>query len=212
MKESAAGGCLKMRVSAVTGLNPPGEERTDEELVGFVLADQREVFARLYERYYARTYRLAYGMTGRHEAAEDLTQEVFIRAYQRLGQFRGQSSFSTWFYRLTVNHCVNYRRHERRSQGRELSAGDEHHPRGVGGRAEADFFQRQVQGQIHRALLSLKPELRMVVILKDVEGLRYEEIAERMNCSAGTVGTWLNRARKLLARKLEHLKGPSYEF
>ncbi|MDQ3803941.1 MAG: sigma-70 family RNA polymerase sigma factor [Acidobacteriota bacterium] len=199
-------------MKAVTQPFTPGEDRTDEELVGLVLADHREVFARLYERYYSRTYRLAYAMTGRREAAEDLTQEVFIRAYQRLGQFRGQSSFSTWFYRLTVNHCVNYRRHERRTQGRELYAAGDYRPHGVGGRAEADFFQQQVQGQIHRALLSLKPELRMVVILKDVEGLRYEEIAERMNCSAGTVGTWLNRARKLLARKLEHLKGPSYEF
>ena len=166
--------------------------------------------SRLYERYYSRTYRIAYGMTGRREAAEDLTQEVFIRAYQRLEQFRGQASFSTWFYRLTVNHCVNYRRHERRSQARE--SGEGWRPSVVGERAEDEVFQRQVQGQIHRALLSLKPELRMVVILKDVEGLRYEEIAERMNCSAGTVGTWLNRARKLLARKLEHLKGPSYEF
>lgn len=187
-----------------------GEDRTDEELVRFVLADQREAFARLYERYYPRTYRIAYGMTGRREAAEDLTQEVFIRAYQRLGQFRGQASFSTWFYRLTVNHCVNYRRHERRWQSRE--AGEGWHPAVVGGRAEAEVFQQQVQGQIHRALLSLKPELRMVVLLKDVEGLSYEEIAERMSCSSGTVGTWLNRARKLLARKLEHLKGPSYEF
>lgn len=199
-------------MKAVTQPFTPGEDRTDEELVGLVLADHREVFARLYERYHARTYRIAYAMTGRREAAEDLTQEVFIRAYQRLGQFRGRSSFSTWFYRLTVNHCVNYRRHERRSQGRESGADGDYRPHGVGGRAEADLFQQQVQGQIHRALLSLKPELRMVVILKDVEGLRYEEIAERMNCSAGTVGTWLNRARKLLARKLEHLKGPSYEF
>jgi len=197
-------------VKAVTTPFTPGEDRTDEELVGFVLADQREVFARLYERYYSRTYRIAYGMTGRREAAEDLTQEVFIRAYQRLGQFRGQASFSTWFYRLTVNHCVNYRRHERRWQARE--AGEGWHPAALGGRAEAEVFQHQVQGQIHRALLSLKPELRMVVILKDVEGLSYEEIAERMSCSSGTVGTWLNRARKLLARKLEHLKGPPYEF
>jgi len=199
-------------VKAVTRPFTPGEDGTDEALVGMVLAGRRDVFARLYERYYPRTYRLAYAMTGRREAAEDLTQEVFIRAYQRLEQFRGQASFSTWFYRLTVNHCVNYRRHERRFEGGGLDAAEGRELRAVAGRADADFFRRQLQGQLHRALLSLKPELRMVVILKDVEGLRYEEIAERMNCSAGTVGTWLNRARKLLARKLEHLRGPSYEF
>lgn len=196
-----------MRVSAVTGLNFPGEERTDEELVGFVLADQGEVFARLYERYYARTYRLAYGMTGRHEAAEDLTQEVFVRAYQRLRQFRGSSSFSTWFYRLSVNCCLNYRRRWSRVSEKESGGAEESDLPGTHGRAEAELFRSQVQGEVHRALLSLKPELRLVVILKDVEGLRYEEIAERVGCSAGTVGTRLNRARKLLARKLGHLKG-----
>jgi RNA polymerase sigma-70 factor (ECF subfamily) len=196
-----------VRVSAVTRHIPPGEERTDEELVGCVLADGAEGFARLYERYYARTYRLAYGMTGRHEAAEDLTQEVFVRAYQRLGQFRGGSSFSTWFYRLTINCCLNYRRRERKFFEKEAGEAEESRLPGESARAEADLFQSQVQSQLQKALLSLKPELRLIVILKDVEGLRYEEIAERMSCSPGTVGTRLNRARKLLARKLGHLKG-----
>ena len=73
--------------------------------------------------------------------------------------------------------------------------------------AEAEILRQQIQRHVHTGLLSLKPKLRMVVILKDVEGLSYEQIAERMGCSTGTVGTWLNRARKLLARKLEGLKG-----
>ena len=73
--------------------------------------------------------------------------------------------------------------------------------------AEADLMQEQIQLQVHRAMLGLKPKLRMMVILKDIEGLSYEEIAARMNCSTGTVASRLNRARKILARKLEHLKG-----
>ena len=171
------------------------------------LAGRGELFARLYERYHARTYRLAYGMTGRHETAEDLTQEVFIRAYQRLGQFHGKATFSTWFYRLTVNCCLNYRRHEQRFDVSELCVAEGSNPHAETTRAETQVFQQQIQGQLHKALLSLKPELRLVIILRDIEGLRYEEIAERMSCSAGTVGARLNRARKLLARKLEHLKG-----
>ncbi|MGH9903541.1 MAG: RNA polymerase sigma factor [Pyrinomonadaceae bacterium] len=188
---------------------PHAEEgRTDEELVEFVLAGEGEVFARLYERYHARTYRLAYSMTGTREAAEDLTQEVFMRAYQKLRQFDGRSSFSTWFYRLTVNCCLNHRQRERKiappaSDGGVESLEDARHA----GRAESEVLRRQIQGHVHKALLSLKPELRLVVIMRDVEGLGYEQIAERMNSSSGTVGARLNRARKLLARKLEGLKG-----
>jgi RNA polymerase sigma-70 factor (ECF subfamily) len=180
---------------------------TDEELVEFVLAGQDEVFARLYERYYARTHRVAYVMTGTREGAENLTQEVFMLAYQKLRQFGGRSSFSTWFYRLTVNCCLSHRKRERKSLGwrtddfesLELPRFDEN--------AEGEILRQQIQRHVHTALLSLKPKLRMVVILKDVEELSYEQIAERMGCSTGTVGTWLNRARKLLARKLEGLRG-----
>ena len=183
------------------------ESRTDEELVEFVLAGQGEVFARLYERYYARTNRVAYVMTGTREGAEDLTQEVFMLAYRKLRQFGGRSSFSTWFYRLTVNCCLSHRKRERkilrwRSDYFEMPD----LPRG-GAHAEGDILRKQIQTHVHVALLSLKPKLRMVVILKDIEELSYEQIAERMCCSTGTVGTRLNRARKLLARKLEGLKG-----
>ena len=146
-------------------------------------------------------------MTGRSESAEDLTQDVFLRVYQKIGRFRGQSSFSTWFYRLAVNCCLNYRKKEKRQLA------DEIYDRGLmpfsGGakRMETEVLQKQIQGQIHRALLGLKPRLRMIVILKDIEGLSYEEIAEHTGCSTGTVGSRLNRARKLLAGKLKHLRG-----
>ena len=72
---------------------------------------------------------------------------------------------------------------------------------------EANIRQQNIQGEVQRALLSLKPKWRLIVILKEIEGLSYEEIAERMNCSNGTVALSLNRSRALLARKLEHLRG-----
>ncbi len=98
----------------------PYETRTDEELVQLIVTGQPEVFAELYERYYSRVYRLAYGMTGRHDSAEDLAQEVFIRAYQKIGLFSGQSSYSTWFYRLALNHCLNHCRSARRRKQAEV--------------------------------------------------------------------------------------------
>ena len=185
----------------------PIETRTDEELVSLVLTGEAEVFAHVYERYYSRTYRLAYGMTGRHETAEDLTQEVFIRAYQKLALFAGQSSFATWFYRLAFNHCLNRCKSERRNDRMESYESTPAPLTSVMKGMDRTVLQQEVQRQIHRALFSLKPEQRLVVILKDIEGLSYEEIAERLNCSTGTLGSQLARARKLLARKLEHLRG-----
>jgi RNA polymerase sigma-70 factor, ECF subfamily len=186
------------------------EVRTDEELVELVIAGQGEVFARLYERYYRRAYRLAYGMTGQREAAEDLTQEIFLRTYQKLRQFKGESRFATWFYRLTTNHCLRHRQRARKNPEEAVEDLEQAlAPQASGGKreAEAALLQQQTQTLIHKALLSLKPELRMVVVLRNLEGLSYEEIAERMNCSVGTVGTWLHRAHKLLAQKLANLRG-----
>jgi RNA polymerase sigma-70 factor (ECF subfamily) len=188
------------------------EVTTDEELVELILAGQGEVFARLYERYHLRTYRLAFGMTGRREAAEDLTQEIFLRAYQKLGQFKGDARFATWFHRLSVNHCLQHR--QRTGKFIEETIEDWEHVMSqsqgetfVAREAETVISQRQAQVIIHKALLSLKPDLRAAVILRNLEGLSYEEVAERMNCSVGTVGTRLYRAHKLLARKLASLRG-----
>jgi RNA polymerase sigma-70 factor, ECF subfamily len=181
--------------------------RTDEELVDMILAGQDEVFAELYDRFYTRTYRLTYGMVGQHALAEDITQEIFMRAYQKLGKYDRHSKFSTWFYRLAVNLCLNFRKRER---GRPLATSDNLDMLPLWGadlQVEAKILERQVQNHIHRALLSLKPKLRMIVILKDVDGLDYQEIAERMKCSKGTVASRLSRARQLLARKLGHLRG-----
>jgi RNA polymerase sigma-70 factor (ECF subfamily) len=180
---------------------------TDEELARLVAAGQVEVFAQLYERYYARAYRLAWAMTGRREAAEELTQEIFLRAWQKAGQFRGESSFGTWFYRLASHCCINFRKRLPARTQEPLDA-IEHTPQTDPMRQiESDIRRREIHSEVQRALLSLKPKWRLVVILKDIEGLSYEEIAERLNCSTGTVASRLNRSRALLARKLEHLRG-----
>ena len=185
-----------------------GPAGTDEELVRLVVAGERDLFAPIYEKYYWRVFRMAYGMTGNHGSAEDLTQEIFMRAYQRLKEFRGQSAFSTWLYRVAVNHSLNYRR-KHQVETREESPSESDPQPTVDGSTMADtgVMRQQMTVQVHRALLALKPKLRMIVILKDIEGLSYEEIAQRTNCSTGTVASRLNRSRKLLARKLEHLRG-----
>ncbi|HMV49867.1 MAG TPA: sigma-70 family RNA polymerase sigma factor [Blastocatellia bacterium] len=178
---------------------------TDEELVRLVAAGQGELFAELHARYYARAFRLAWAMTGRRDAAEELTQEIFLRAWQKVGQFRGESSFGTWFYQVATRCCLNFR--QKLPTAYESLDAIEFlaHPSAMK-QIEARIEQQELQHEVQRALLSLKPDWRMVVILKDLEGLSYDEIAARMDCSAGTVASRLNRARALLARKLAHLR------
>jgi RNA polymerase sigma-70 factor, ECF subfamily len=190
----------------VNELSCPAQDRlTDEELARLVAAGQGEVFAQLYERYYARAYRLAWAMTGQRGAAEELTQEIFLRAWQKMDQFRGESSFGTWFYRLAARCCLNHR--SRWPAHETLEAVAELPQLGAMKQLDTNVQQQQLQSAVQRALLSLKPEWRLIVILKDIEGLSYEEIAVRLDCSTGTVASRLNRARTLLARKLEHLRG-----
>jgi RNA polymerase sigma-70 factor (ECF subfamily) len=129
-----------------------------------------------------------------------------MRAFQRLESFAGQSSFATWFYRLAVNHSLNYRRKERIGLQDNASEKLEGFA-DPSSRIEAEVLQNQLKSEIQAALLELHAEMRMVIILKDIEGLNYDEISERMNCSQGTVASRLNRARKQLAQKLKHLKG-----
>jgi RNA polymerase sigma-70 factor (ECF subfamily) len=136
-----------------------------------------------------------------------LTQEIFLRAWQKAGQFRGESSVGTWFYRLATHCCLNFRK-RLPARGYEPLDAIEHSPQtDTMKQIEAEVRRQEIQGEVQRALLSLKPKWRLVVILKDIEGLSYEEIAERLNCSTGTVASRLNRSRALLARKLEHLRG-----
>lgn len=192
----------------ITVNDAPERELTpsDNELVALATSGDKAAFASIYDRYYSRAYRLAYSMTGQRGGAEDLTQEIFMRVYQRLDSFGGQSSFATWFYRLAVNHSLNYRRRARPDE----QDGNGERVDLIPSRAahgEANVLQKQIQAEVHAALLELSAEMRVVVILKDLEGLNYEEISERLNCSQGTIASRLNRARKQLAKKLRHLKG-----
>jgi RNA polymerase sigma-70 factor, ECF subfamily len=182
------------------------DHRTDEELVESALAGHAQAFRELYDRFYSRAYRLAYGMTGRHELAEDLTQEVFMRAFQKLDKYDRKSSFATWFYRLAVNSSLNYKKREMKEAHESTDAQRVPPCSSTFKLVETNILRRQVQEQINRALLSLKPKFRIIVILKDVEGLNIAEIAERLNCSKGTVASRLFRARDLLAEKLAHLR------
>jgi RNA polymerase sigma-70 factor (ECF subfamily) len=186
------------------------DEQQDEQIVALVRSGDHDQFSVLYQRYYCKAFYLAFGMTGQREQAADLTQEIFLRVYESLHAFQGRSSFATWFYRIALNHCLNHcRREQRRIEIIDNNELQTHQLFSVGKSDLADslVLRREVQECVRQALLSLKPQMRVFLLLKDVEGLSYEEIAERLQCSAGTVASGLSRARTLLARKLARLKG-----
>ena len=154
-------------------------------------------FEALYRDNIDRIYTLCRRMSADATCAEELTQESFVRAWQRLGSFRGDSAFSSWLYRLAVNVVLG----DKRSQVRRLArvqkvALNVDSPSDHPSRQEATF-------DLERAIDSLPPKARQVFVLHDVEGFRHQEIADLMGSTVGTSKAQLHRARQLLREALE---------
>lgn len=174
--------------------------------------DQR-AFEDLVLRYEKRVYNLAFRMAGNADDAGDLAQEAFVRVYTALPNFRGQSSFATWLYRIATNVCLD----ELRRRGRQpvLSLDqpvvmDE----GPVARQTVDpaagpleeLERSEVSAAVQQGISSLQPEHRAVLVLRDIQGLSYDEIAEALQCSLGTVKSRLNRARLALRERLSSME------
>ena len=180
----------------------------DRHLVAQAAAGDREAFDALVRRHGTRVVNIARALTGGDNDAEDLAQEVFVRAYRGLKSFRGDSSFTTWLYTVTLNVVRSHR--SRRSRWRALWAPalDEDTEQKVAVKTnadrgpEADLVRRNA---IDIALAALPDELRTAVTLRDVEGLEYAEIAQVMGIPIGTVESRIFRARKRLRALLEPL-------
>lgn len=148
---------------------------------------------------------MAYRMTGNHEDASDIAQEAFIRVYQRLGDFRGDSSFETWLRRIVANACVDELRKRKRQRMVSLDEPVEVDD-GELGRQFADSGEtpheaaerRETQREVQEAILRLDEDYRVVLIMRDINNLSYEEIAATLRLPLGTVKSRLNRARAAL--------------
>jgi len=171
-------------------------------------------FARTFEgvvqEYKDRIFGYVCRLTNDSPDAEDLTQEVFIRAYQSLHAFRRDAAVDTWLYRIATNLVIDRFRRERRApQWVPLFAAPDEAPpdpvetsRAADPQAAAQLTE--LQAKVQRAVYSLPPKLRAVVVLHDMEGLAYEEVAQAVGCPLGTVKSRLFNARLLLRRKLQH--------
>ena len=166
----------------------------------------REAFRVLFETYKDRVFSIAvYSLGGDEAAANDATQQVFLKLISAITQFRGDSEFTTWLYRLVVNVCIDERRRSRRfvalGDSTPVSRIEDRRPQ------EKRYARREIADSVKAAINELKPKFRLPILLKYIEGLSYEEIAVVMGCSKGTIASRLNRGHKALARRLVHLRG-----
>lgn len=178
----------------------------DERVIEACRQGDREAFRLLFEAYKDRVFSMAvYSFGGDESAANDVAQQIFLKLMTNIGKFRGDSSFSTWLYRLVVNACLDERRRRRRLLSYEevspMSRVEDQRPQ------EKQFARTELADSVKAAIAQLSPKLRMPILLKYVEGLSYEDIAAVLDCSQGTVASRLNRGHKELARRLQHLKG-----
>ena len=159
----------------------------------------------LYLRHKDRIYSIALRYSGDPAAAQDIAQDIFLKLFASIGNFRGESTFETWLFRLVVNCCFDYRRKTKRLA--PLVEGVLDLMRAPGRTALEEVMRQEMTGQVKSAVETLPPEQRMVVVLRYTEGLSYDEIAEVMGCSAGTIASRLNRVHKVLERRLGRLAG-----
>lgn len=169
----------------------------------------RDAFNMLMEKYQTIVFNTAYGMLSNYEDASDAAQEVFIKVYRSIASFKGQSSFTTWLYRICANVCSDIlRKRQRRGTTISLDAEreDDASPiselRSEEATPEEQLEMNEAQKAVWNAIKELKKEYREIIVYSDIQQLSYDEIAKIIKCPTGTVKSRLNRARNALKKKL----------
>ncbi len=186
----------------------------DQKLVKRARGGDLESYDELVRRYQERIYATIYHMTANHEDANDLAQETFIKAYQALNSFKGDSSFFTWVYRIAVNKTINFlkqRKNKTHMSLNDLDFNAEHDPDLVALVSDKtprrDVNLIELQEKLNGAMQKLSEIHRLVVTLHDVQGLSHEDISKIMGCNTGTVRSRLFYARQQLQAYLsDYLK------
>jgi RNA polymerase sigma-70 factor, ECF subfamily len=184
------------------------EQLIDGRVIEACQQGDRAAFQLLFEAYKDKVFSIAvYSIGGDRSIADDVTQQIFLKLFTAIRQFRGDSEFTTWLYRLVVNACLD----ERRRRRRFLPWGETVAMRNPGEKKpqEKQYARLEVAEAVREAIAELKPKFRLPILLKYIEGLSYEEIASVMGCSKGTVASRLNRGHSQLAKRLSHLNNPA---
>ncbi len=200
----------------------PADRKPDEEAVDRVLAGDRDAFAVLVERHGARIHAAILRMVGDPETANDLAQETFLKAFSALGSFRRGSAFSTWLYAIALNQARSEFRRRKSTKGQAMLSLDARtddaaeepgsrirDPEGREPGPADEAERREDAGLLRKALLRIDEEFREAVVLRDLEGLSYEEISEVTGVPTGTVRSRIHRGRSALRGILVPEKGRS---
>jgi RNA polymerase sigma-70 factor (ECF subfamily) len=182
------------------------QQTVDERVIEACQQGDREAFRLLFEAYKDRVFSIAvYSLGGDRMAAGDVTQQVFLKLMTTISQFRGSSEFTTWLYRLVVNTCIDEQRRGKRflplGESDPVSRMEDRRPQ------EKHYARLEIADSVKVAISELKPKFRLPILLRYSEDLSYEEIADVLGCSKGTVASRLNRGHKALAKRLAHLRG-----
>ncbi len=180
-------------------------EMDDEELIAAFQSGERDVYRYLVERHQERIRNLLFSIFHDNDFINDLAQEVFIKAYQALPNFRFEASFYTWLYRIAVNKSRDELRKKKLRRFMSFQNLDEGADQNLQNLLSVQPENRDTQEVISIGLQVLPEKFRMAVVLKDIEGLSYEEIAEIMKCKIGTVKSRISRARAMLRKALKPL-------
>jgi RNA polymerase sigma-70 factor (ECF subfamily) len=180
-------------------------DANDQELTEACQRGDRDAFRQLFEGYKDKVYSIALRYSGDPSVAMDIAQDTFLKLFSSIRDFRRDANFESWLYRMVVNRCLDHYRGRRRLTALLdlFRAPDE--------TALSRLLRSEKEREVQRVVAKLPGEQRIVVILRYSEGLSYEEIAEILNCSIGTVSSRLNRAHKILERRLSHLRGDFHE-
>jgi RNA polymerase sigma-70 factor (ECF subfamily) len=194
------------------------ERDIDQLLVERVQRGDKKAFELLVIKYQRKLMRLVSRLVRDQAEAEDVVQEAFIKAYRALPQFRGDSAFYTWLYRIGINTAKNYLV----TQGRRAPTSTDSNSEEAETFDDAEYLRdintpesmlatKQIAETVNAAMSTLPEELRTAISLREIEGLSYEEIAEAMGCPIGTVRSRIFRAREAIAEKLRPLLGTALD-
>ncbi len=190
------------------------ERDVDAELVARVQRGDRQAFDLLVLKYQRKIMRLLSRMIRDPAEIEDVAQEAFIKAYRALPQFRGDSAFYTWLYRIAINTARNWlatnKRRPTNSFVQENEDGetfDESDNLTDNSTPESELASRQIAQTVNKAIEDLPEELRNAIVMREIDGMSYEDIAQSMNCPIGTVRSRIFRAREAIATRLRPILG-----
>jgi RNA polymerase sigma-70 factor (ECF subfamily) len=179
-----------------------------DTLIQQCLAGDQQAWEQIVRQHRRKVFNIAYKFTGKHDEAEDLTQDIFLKIFKSLHTFDRRANFQTWLVSVSRNLCIDhYRsvRKERETIDRDVDAG-ELMPAAITPSAYAELETRGRVELLRRAMAELQPTLRNAVMLRDIQELTYQEIADKLHLPEGTVKSRINRGRTELARQIQRLR------